>query len=155
MGHFNQDGYFILEQVDPSSGKPRVLAGTHTKTDACRESGCPLHCPSDHPLKDAAQGWNETSMMITRKCKCGKWHPDHDSYNYLKQVHQRFLARSKLPADTSGLEKHLRSQSQAAGEDLIGRQLRMADAHICCPKRCCQAGKRRVVANPLIEHRNG
>lgn len=60
----------------------------HAEEDECREFGCVIHNPSDHPLKDApthwrvAGPWDINPSHMERICEHGVGHPDPDSVAY-------------------------------------------------------------------------
>ncbi len=129
----------LQPRLDPTTNQPEVLPKrrVHQEKPSCFTDNCAIHAPSNHLLKNSLQGWNDQLMMLIRKCDCDIWHPDHDSYNYIKRVHQRFLAKEKLDKSAGRIEHILRMES-INQENIIQKKLRMADGHICCAKRCCQ-----------------
>jgi hypothetical protein len=48
----------------------------HSKEDCTGH--CPIHNPSDHPLKDCPTHWRHDKGFMERICKCGIGHPDPD-----------------------------------------------------------------------------
>lgn len=57
--------------------------GTHQKLwvhneDVCEGENCPIHNPSDHPLKDAPTHWRDDMRIMERICEHGIGHPDPD-----------------------------------------------------------------------------
>lgn len=48
--------------------------------------GCPIHCPSDHHMKNYPLHWRDDLGIFERICKCGIGHPDIDSLNYIKNI---------------------------------------------------------------------
>lgn len=55
------------------------LFGVH-EADQCLGEFCPIHKPSDHPLKDAKQRWNRDKARMERICIHDEVHPDPDDY---------------------------------------------------------------------------
>lgn len=47
---------------------------------------CPLHAPSDHPLKDAPLNWRADRYLMERICPCGVGHPDPDHLDRVRQI---------------------------------------------------------------------
>lgn len=39
---------------------------------------CPVHAPSDHPLRDAPRLWRADRRIVERRCAHGVGHPDPD-----------------------------------------------------------------------------
>jgi hypothetical protein len=54
---------------------PRVCAG----------ETCPIHNPSNHPLRTAPMTWSQDLGIAGRVCGCGNWHPDPDSLEHLNR----------------------------------------------------------------------
>lgn len=53
---------------------------------------CPIHNPSDHPLKDAPTHWRDDRGLMERICEHGVGHPDLDDLAYkLAMVGQEAL----------------------------------------------------------------
>jgi len=46
----------------------------------CHGSSCPIHTPSNHPLKGAKQRWRMDKASMERVCEHGIGHPDPDDY---------------------------------------------------------------------------
>jgi hypothetical protein len=51
------------------------------RRDEC-SGRCPIHNPSDHPLKDAPTHWREDRSIMERICEHGIGHPDPDDTGY-------------------------------------------------------------------------
>lgn len=47
---------------------------------------CPIHNPSDHPLKNAPTHWREDRRILERICRHGVNHPDFDGH-YSDDIH--------------------------------------------------------------------
>lgn len=55
----------------------------HHGPTVCEGTGpCPIHNPSDHPLRDAQMVWRVDRSLIERMCEHGVGHPDPDDLNY-------------------------------------------------------------------------
>lgn len=54
----------------------------HTKNDC--EGPCPIHGPSDHPMKTWPLKWRQEHYYFERICPHGIGHPDPDSLAYLE-----------------------------------------------------------------------
>jgi hypothetical protein len=81
----------VLNQIGELTGttdpvyvdvRGRVLYGVHQRDEAC-DNGCPIHSPSDHPLREAPIAFDGSDVM--RKCQHGKLHPDPDFIEYLRE----------------------------------------------------------------------
>lgn len=48
--------------------------------ERCEGDHCCIHNPSDHPLRDAPQFWNDRFKTIKRACAHGALHPDPDDF---------------------------------------------------------------------------
>lgn len=56
-----------------------VISNTHPPSDcADRATGCPLHDPSAHPLRDAPLVSFAATGGLGRRCRHGQDHPDVD-----------------------------------------------------------------------------
>ncbi len=49
----------------------------HSK-ELCEGRYCPIHNPSDHPLKNAPTHWRGDRAIMERICEHGVGHPDED-----------------------------------------------------------------------------
>jgi hypothetical protein len=56
-----------------------VLVFVHEE-GTCHGPACPIHRPSDHPLKGAKQMWRMDKGIMERVCDHGIGHPDPDDY---------------------------------------------------------------------------
>lgn len=64
-------------------GNGTVLAGVHP-AEGCT-GNCPLHNPSEHPLKDAPLHWrSDWGGFFERICQHGIGHPDPDGVAFRK-----------------------------------------------------------------------
>lgn len=57
----------------------------HT-ADKCVGRHCPIHNPSDHPMKDYPTHWRQDRNMMERICPHGVGHPDPDDLAYKKSI---------------------------------------------------------------------
>ncbi len=55
----------------------RVVTNLHNNTE-CVRGHCPLHNPSDHPLRDWRLRWNADGEFYERVCQHSVGHPDPD-----------------------------------------------------------------------------
>lgn len=62
-----------------------VLRNVHA-ADQCAGEHCPIHNPSEHPLKNAHLHWRGDMSMFERICKHGIGHYDPDSVAYMTRV---------------------------------------------------------------------
>lgn len=60
-----------------TTGTGQTLYGVHEK-DSCYSDHCPIHNPSDHPMKDFPTHWRDDRMLMERICPHGVGHPDPD-----------------------------------------------------------------------------
>ncbi len=155
MGFFLPDKSYKLDTKSRYGGDI-ALDFTHPKNDQCQIHGCPLHSPSAHPLRDAPQGWQRAGSILTRQCKCGCWHPDTDSLNYL----QREIDRLEKELDDLARPYSAELGDPLSDWEMVNINLEKAKtrrkdaaAHTCCKLFCCKAqpvtpksGRR---ANPL------
>jgi hypothetical protein len=81
------------------------------------DAGCPIHRPSDHPLRDAPMTWSQPLRMLFRRCDHGVLHPDPDSLGF---------------ENTVALLRTLN------GEPALG----FDEWHPCCTQRCCGFSER-------------
>ena len=58
---------------------------THPES-RCAGNACSIHNPSDHPLRDAPQYWDDRFKTIYRLCSHGYVHPDADDFAYKTSV---------------------------------------------------------------------
>lgn len=56
-----------------------TLLQTHAET-RCVGNFCSIHNPSDHPLRDAPQAWDQRLRTVYRICSHGVVHPDYDDF---------------------------------------------------------------------------
>ena len=64
-----------LAQAEPK------ISGTHSR-DACQGSGCVVHHPSDHAMRDWPLQPRPDRRMVERTCPHGVGHPDPDDAAY-------------------------------------------------------------------------
>jgi hypothetical protein len=64
---------------------------THGASE-CDGPPCPLHSPSDHPLRDAPLNWRQDRYLMERVCPCGVGHPDPDHLDRVRRVYGEELA---------------------------------------------------------------
>lgn len=62
-----------------------ILAQVHARS-ACEGRGCPMHHPSDHPMKDWPLLWSDTRKQMYRVCEHGFQHPDPDDIAWRKSL---------------------------------------------------------------------
>ena len=75
--------YDVVETVDgPLTVHPASAC-------ADRDYGCPIHAPSDHPLRLAPLRWWGNRAVLERICVHGAGHPDPDQAEYERRVHGR------------------------------------------------------------------
>lgn len=60
------------------------LVGVH---ETCVGEFCPIHKPSNHPLKGAKQRWSRYKGRMERVCSHDIAHPDPDDYKYRALVY--------------------------------------------------------------------
>jgi hypothetical protein len=80
----------------------QTLIGVHSETDDCREHGCCIHNPSDHPLRDQPQVWRDQRYRsdvqyyepphMVRVCEHGLDHPDPDALAWQRRSGEADLA---------------------------------------------------------------
>lgn len=78
-------------QLDSDSYDLVEIAGgqllrTHPASDCLDVGGCPIHNPSDHPLRNAPLVWADELRLLFRRCPCGALHPDPDSLAFNNTV---------------------------------------------------------------------
>ncbi len=59
------------------TGTGQTLVNVHPP-EACAGNPCPIHNPSDHPLKDAPTHWRDDRRIMERICEHRVGHPDPD-----------------------------------------------------------------------------
>ena len=64
---------------------------SHTVT-ACDGFPCPLHDPSDHPLRYAPLNWRSDRYLMERICPCGVGHPDPDHLIHVSRLYSEGVA---------------------------------------------------------------
>jgi hypothetical protein len=133
MGRLISDTVFELDVIDKDTGKLKCLHGVHQANDKCDKS-CPIHNPSNHPLKDAPQNWSRKTGMV-RKCECGIWHPDFDSQKIRRRFNQELSAQIAQVSEHTDHEWQLNVWQERLAANEAG--LKKANGHTCCPKRCC------------------
>ena len=52
----------------------------------CSGEHCPIHKPSDHPLRDEPLYWREDRGIMERLCECGVGHPDPDGIEHIQRT---------------------------------------------------------------------
>jgi hypothetical protein len=60
---------------------------------------CPLHSPTDHPLRDAPLLWRADRGVFERTCVHGLGHPDPDSVTFLRFVLDPVEFEARDPGD--------------------------------------------------------
>lgn len=55
----------------------QVLKSVHKKS-ACKGRACPIHHPSDHPMRGFKQYWRNDRRFMERICEHNVGHPDPD-----------------------------------------------------------------------------
>lgn len=70
MGKRNYDDIYV-------TGTGQVMHYVHGK-DECDGNPCPIHNPTDHPLRDAPTHWRYDRKIMERMCEHGVGHPDPD-----------------------------------------------------------------------------
>jgi hypothetical protein len=68
-------GFKTKETYTTGTGQEMVYV--HSR-DECEGDHCPIHNPSDHPLKDAPTHWRGDRGIMERVCQHGVGHPDPD-----------------------------------------------------------------------------
>jgi hypothetical protein len=63
------------------TGTGQRLINVHSRNASC-SSGCPIHSPSDHHMKDWPLNWRQDVGIMERICEHGIGHPDPDSIRY-------------------------------------------------------------------------
>lgn len=58
-----------------------TLLQTHPEWQ-CLGNYCSIHDPSDHPLRDAPQLWDDRFRSVYRLCAHGHVHPDVDDFMF-------------------------------------------------------------------------
>lgn len=54
----------------------------------CDGRHCPIHNPSNHPLKDAPTHWRTDRGIMERVCEHGVGHPDPDDIKVWRDHHE-------------------------------------------------------------------
>lgn len=52
----------------------------------CTGPPCPVHAPSEHPLRAAPLGWVDGLGLMVRVCSHGRQHPDVDGLTHLHRL---------------------------------------------------------------------
>ena len=73
-------GRAVMDLVAVFVEQPGIL-GTHSR-DACQGSGCVVHHPSDHAMRDWPLQPRPDRRMVERTCPHGVGHPDPDDAAY-------------------------------------------------------------------------
>lgn len=69
------------------TGSGQVIKAIHPETEDCRKSGCSIHAPSDHSMKEWPTHWYAERGMMERVCECGVGHPDPDHIGYIRRTY--------------------------------------------------------------------
>lgn len=73
------------------TGTGQKIVNVHDEADECREHGCVIHNPTDHPMSDFPTHWREATFYdikpshMERICPHGVGHPDPDSLRYAQR----------------------------------------------------------------------
>ncbi len=73
----NGNDWFFAGLVQTPTNVPLRKLRTH-KPDTCAGEVCPIHNPSDHPMRHFPQQWRRDRRIIERVCPHGIGHPDPD-----------------------------------------------------------------------------
>ena len=55
----------------------QIIVGVHKRTLSC-QTGCVVHCPSDHHMREMPLQYDEASKAFVRTCEHGNQHQDYD-----------------------------------------------------------------------------
>ena len=63
---------------------PGGMLNVHAAADCDRTIACPIHHPSNHPLRAAPLAWHNDVRHIQRICSHGLRHPDPDGLVFVR-----------------------------------------------------------------------
>ncbi len=70
-----------------------VITATHPVGECVTPGGCPLHCPSDHALRDAPLVHHVPTGGLGRRCDHGQTHPDIDDVRLRERGATKYVGR--------------------------------------------------------------
>jgi hypothetical protein len=72
-----REGDFLLDENTYVTGTGQIINNVHDEED-CKNGYCPIHNPSDHPMKKFPTNWRHDRGIMERMCPHGVGHPDPD-----------------------------------------------------------------------------
>ena len=108
-------GDFFLDEDTYITGTRQIINKIHDKS-VCEGGPCPIHNPSDHPMKKFPTNWRDDRRIMERICEHGVGHPDPDDIRIRlgddKGIHGcDGCCRGSYPSEAEAAKKRITSRT--------------------------------------------